>query len=59
MLCNFFMLISTEHEISTAHKAEMPKTKTFLDFKLSDVVFIVLINVKRATQFCPPYEAKI
>ena len=39
------MLNSTEHESSTAHKIKMLK-KTFLAFKLSDIVFIMLINVK-------------
>ena len=38
-----------KHEISTARKAKMLKTKTFLAFKLSDVVFIMLINVKMPT----------
>ena len=37
----FFMLNSTEHEISSAHK--------FLALSLSDVVFIMLINVKMPT----------
>ena len=43
----FFRLNSTEHELSAAHKnlfAE--KLMTFLAFKLSDVVFIMLIKVK-------------
>ena len=34
----FFMLNSTEHKISTAHKTKIP-TKKFLALSLSDVVF--------------------
>ena len=41
------MLNSTVHEISTAHKKL--KLKIFLAFKLSDVVFMMLINVKMPT----------
>ena len=41
----FLMLSSTEHEISTAHK----QLKKFLAISLSDVVFIMLINVKMPT----------
>ena len=37
------MLNSTEHKISTA---ENLNTKKFLALRLSDVVFIMLINVK-------------
>ena len=40
------------HEISTAHKTKIlkkKKIKIYLAFKLSDVVFIVLINVKMPT----------
>ena len=46
-----FMLISTEHEISTAHKTKLLKNKDFscLQLVLSDVVFIMLINVKMPT----------
>ena len=41
------MLNSTEHDISTAlKKTKKLKIKTFLAFKLSKVLFIVLINVK-------------
>ena len=41
------MLNSTEHKISTAHKkTKILKNKTVLALKLSDVVFIMLINVK-------------
>ena len=42
-----FMLNSTEHEISTAHKNKIT-TKKFLALKFSDV-FITLINVKMPT----------
>ena len=43
----FFMLNSAEHEISTAHKnIKYRQMKTFLASSLSDVVFIMLINVK-------------
>ena len=40
----FFMLNSTEHEISTPHKNL--NSKKILDFEILDVVFILLINVK-------------
>ena len=44
------MFNSTEHEIATAHKIRMLYIKkTILAFKLSDVVFIQLINVKMPT----------
>ena len=44
------MLNSTEHEISTAHKIKnSEKTKTFLAFEVSDVVFIMPKNVKMPT----------
>ena len=39
----------TKHESSTDPKIKMLKKKTFLPFKLSDVVFIILINVKMPT----------
>ena len=42
-----FMLNSTEHEISTEHKNKM--LKMFKTFKLSEAVFIMLINVKMPT----------
>ena len=45
----FFMLNSSNHEISAAHKAEMLKI-FFLAFKLSDVVYIMLINVTMPTK---------
>ena len=40
------MLNSTEHEISTAHKTKFGQVKMFLASSLSDIVFIMLINVK-------------
>ena len=44
------MLNSLEHEISTAHKTDtLKKSGFFLHLKLSDVVFILLINVKMPT----------
>ena len=44
------MLNSTEHEISTAHKNKISKSKEVSCFKsLGDVVFIMLINVKMPT----------
>ena len=46
----FFMLNSTEHEISTAHKKlKYGQMKKFLALSLSDVVFIMLTNVKMPT----------
>ena len=42
------MLNSTEHEISTAHKTEIATNKGVSCF-ISDVVFIMLINVKMPT----------
>ena len=46
----FFMLNSTEHEISTAHKSKMlKKVDFFIAFNLSDMLFILLINVKMPT----------
>ena len=46
----FFMLNPAEHKISTAHKTKMlKKIKTFLAFKLSDDVIIMLINFKIST----------
>ena len=43
----FFMLSSTEHEISIAHKKlKYRQTKKFLALRLLDLVFIMLINVK-------------
>ena len=45
-----FMLSSTEHGISAAHKNKHDKKiKSFLAFKLSDVVSIMLLNVKMST----------
>ena len=44
------MLNSTEHEITTAHKnLKYGQMKTLLALSLSDVVFIMLINVKMPT----------
>ena len=44
------MLNSTEHEISTAHKKiKYRQIKKFLALSFSDVVFIMLINVKMPT----------
>ena len=46
----FSMLNSTEHEISTAHKSKMPaNNEVIILLSLSDVVFIMLINVKMPT----------
>ena len=45
-----FMLNPTEHEPSTAHKKlKYRNLKKFLALSLSDVVFIMLINVKMPT----------
>ena len=38
-----------EHEISTAHNNENAEKNTFLAFKLSDVVSIMLIKVEMQT----------
>ena len=43
------MLNSMEHEISTSLNDKMLKILTFLAFKLSDVVFVMLINFKMPT----------
>ena len=43
------MLNTNEHEISIAHKTKMLKNEDFLAFKLSDIVFIMQINVKMPT----------
>ena len=48
----FFMLNSTEHEISTAHKTKIPANKKFLALSLSAAVLIMLINVKMPTIVC-------
>ena len=46
----FFMLNSTEHEISTAQKKlKCRQMKKSLALSLSDAVFIRLINVKMPT----------
>ena len=48
----FFLLNLSEHEISTAHKnVKYRQIKKFLALSLSDVVFIMLINVKMPTTF--------
>ena len=46
---NFFLVNSTEHEFSTAHKTKIPTNKEVFALSLSDVVFIMLINVKMPT----------
>ena len=43
------MFNSTEHEISNAHKTNLPTMKKFLALSLSDVVVSMLINVKMPT----------
>ena len=44
------MLISTEREISTAHKKlKCGKIKTFLASKLLNGIFMMLINIKMPT----------
>ena len=49
---HFFMLNSTEHEISTAHKKlKYRQIKKCLALSLSDVELIMLINVKMPTIF--------
>ena len=48
MFINLFSS-STEHEISTAQKLKYRQMKKFLALSLSDVVFIMLINVKMPT----------
>ena len=45
----FFMLNSTEHEMSISLKVKCKKMHIILAFKLSAVVFIILINVKMPT----------
>ena len=47
-----FKLNSADHEISTAHKKlKYSQMKKFLALSLSDIVFIVLANVKMPTMF--------
>ena len=47
---SFFTLNSAEHEISSANKTKIPKSKeVFFALNLLDVVFIILINVKMPT----------
>ena len=44
------MLNSTEHEISTSHKKlKCFKINTLFAFKLSNIIFIMLINLKMPT----------
>ena len=46
----FFMLNSTEHEISTAHKTKIPTNEEIYCFKsLRCCIFVMLINVKMPT----------
>ena len=47
----FFVLNSTEHEISSAHKnlKNEQQMEKFLALNISDVVFILLLNVKMPT----------
>ena len=45
----FFVLNSNEHEIQMLIKSKILKKKIFLAFRLSDVVFIMLLNVKMPT----------
>ena len=45
----FFMLNSTEHGISTAHRTKIPTTEEGSCFKSLRFVFIMLINVKMPT----------
>ena len=42
----------TEYEISIAHKIIIPKSKEVFALSNSDVVFIMLINVKMPTSVC-------
>ena len=48
-LLTFFMLNSTEHNISTAHKKKYRKLNKLFALSISDVLFIMLINVKMPT----------
>ena len=43
------MLDSSEHETPTAHKLKCKKIKALLIFKLSDVVFIMIVDVKNVS----------
>ena len=49
----FFVLNSTEHEISTAHKTKIPRDEEVSCFtsRLSYVVFIMQINAKMLLAF--------
>ena len=48
----FFMLNSTEQDISIAHKTKMMKIKSFLAFRLSDISCMMLVNVKKPENNC-------
>ena len=48
-VCESSKNISIEHEFSIAHQNKMLHVMIFLAFKLSDVVSILQINVKRPT----------
>ena len=43
------MLKSTEHEISTAHKTLIPTNEEVSSFRLLEIEFIMLLNVKVPT----------
>ena len=43
------MFNSTELENSTAHKTKIPTNEEFIALRLSDVVYIMLMNVKMPT----------
>ena len=49
MVIKLVMLNKAEREISTQNKLKYRKVKKFLALSLSDVVFILLINVKMLT----------
>ena len=44
-----FMLNTTEHEISTAQKTKISKSKQVFALSISDIVFTMLSNVKMPT----------
>ena len=46
------MLNSTEHEITNTQKNLYAEKESFLAFKLSDVVFIIIINLKNDNNCC-------
>ena len=45
----FILLNSTDHEILIVHKTKIPTNKKVSCFSLSDVAFIMLLNVKMPT----------